>query len=64
VIVDPSRAAGRRELVRPLALAARAVGPHGVMVEIHPKPEEALADGAQALTFGDFAALLREIYAG
>lgn len=64
IIVDPSRAAGKRELVGPLALAARAVGPHGIMVEIHPRPEEALVDGAHALGFPEFARLLRDIYAG
>ncbi len=61
VIVDPSHAAGRRELVRPLALAARGVARHGVMVEIHPAPETALSDGAQALPFGEFAELMREL---
>jgi chorismate mutase/prephenate dehydratase len=63
ILVDPSRAAGQRDLVPPLALAARAVAPHGVLVEIHPSPEDALCDGAQALRFADFARLLRQIYA-
>mgnify|MGYP005832935701 CR=1 FL=1 len=62
VVVDPSRAAGRRDLVRPLALAARVLGPHGILLEIHPRPEEALADGAQALSFPEFAELARELY--
>lgn len=62
VVVDPSRAAGRRDLVRPLALAARVLGPHGIMLEIHPKPEEALCDGAQALSFPEFAQLARELF--
>ena len=44
-MVDPSHAAGRRDLVIPLALAAYAVGPHGLIVEIHPEPEKALSDG-------------------
>ena len=61
VIVDPSHAAGRRELVAPLALAAHAVGPHGLMIEIHPDPEKALSDGPQALPFDEFAALMREL---
>jgi len=52
VIVDPSHAAGRRDLVVPLARAAMAVGADGVMVDVHPHPEVALCDGAQAL-FGD-----------
>ena len=50
VIVDPSHAAGRRDLVLPLARAAMAVGADGVMVDVHPQPERALCDGAQALT--------------
>ena len=62
VIVDPSHAAGRRDLVIPLALAAQAVGPHGLIVEIHPEPEKALSDGPQALRFFEFADLMRRIY--
>src|SRR5882724_12992244 len=49
VIVDPSHAAGRRDLVVPLARAAMAVGADGVIVDVHPDPERALCDGAQAL---------------
>jgi chorismate mutase/prephenate dehydratase len=63
VIVDPSHAAGRREWVAPLARAARAVGSHGVMIEIHPDPEKALSDGPQSLHFDQFAALARELMA-
>jgi chorismate mutase / prephenate dehydratase len=62
IMVDPSHAAGRRDLVVPLALAAHAVGPHGLVVEIHPEPENALSDGPQALRFGQFADLMRKIY--
>ena len=61
VIVDPSHAAGRRELVAPLARAARAVGAHGVMIEIHPDPQHALSDGPQSLDFDEFKALAQEI---
>lgn len=50
VIVDPSHAAGRRDLVVPLARAGIAAGADGVMVDVHPHPELALVDGAQALT--------------
>jgi len=49
VIVDPSHASGRRELVIPLSLAAAAAGADGLLVEVHPYPPEALCDGAQAL---------------
>jgi 3-deoxy-7-phosphoheptulonate synthase len=55
VIVDPSHAAGRRELVTPLSLAAAAVGADGIIVEVHPNPDEAICDGPQALRSEDFA---------
>ena len=55
VIVDPSHAAGRRELVRPLSLAAAAAGADGIIVEVHPNPDEAICDGPQALRAEDFA---------
>ena len=54
VVVDPSHAAGRRGLVEPLALAAAAAGADGVMVEVHPSPDEAICDGPQALEADDF----------
>jgi len=49
VIVDPSHAAGRRELVTPLSLAAAAAGADGIIVEAHPAPDDAICDGPQAL---------------
>ena len=49
VIVDPSHAAGRKDLVVPLSRAAIAVGADGVIVDVHPNPEQALCDGPQAL---------------
>jgi 3-deoxy-7-phosphoheptulonate synthase len=55
VVVDPSHAAGRRELVRPLSLAAAAVGADGIIVEVHPNPDEAICDGPQALHADEFA---------
>jgi 3-deoxy-7-phosphoheptulonate synthase len=55
VIVDPSHAAGRRDLVGPLSLAAAAVGADGIIVEVHPNPDEAICDGPQALRADDFA---------
>lgn len=58
VIVDPSHAAGNRDLVAPLALAAQAIGAHGIMVEIHPDPDNALSDGPQSLRFDQFEDLL------
>lgn len=61
VIVDPSHACGRRDLVLPLARAAVAVGADGVIVDLHPRPDEALCDGAQALTDADVPALARTV---
>jgi 3-deoxy-7-phosphoheptulonate synthase len=55
VIVDPSHAAGRRDLVLPLSLAAAAAGADGIIVEVHPNPEEAICDGPQALRADGFA---------
>src|SRR5215207_9262953 len=66
VIVDPSHAAGRRALVLPLARAAAAVGADGIIVEAHPRPEEALCDGPQQIPvdeFGEFAREVKEIVA-
>ncbi|HET9582125.1 MAG TPA: 3-deoxy-7-phosphoheptulonate synthase [Gemmatimonadota bacterium] len=61
VVVDPSHATGRRELVPPLALAALAAGADGIMVEVHPDPENALSDGPQSLTFPQFAGMMGEL---
>jgi 3-deoxy-7-phosphoheptulonate synthase len=61
VIVDPSHPAGRRDLVLPLARAAVAVGADGIIVETHPRPEEALSDAAQQIPSGEFGAFADEI---
>lgn len=61
VIVDPSHAAGRAELIAPLAKAAIAAGADGLLIEIHPNPEEALSDKAQALDFEAFGALVESL---
>ncbi len=61
VIVDPSHAAGRRELVPALALAAVAAGADGIMVEVHADPDRALSDGRQSLTPEAFAAMMSEL---
>jgi 3-deoxy-7-phosphoheptulonate synthase len=63
VIVDPSHAAGKRDIVIPLAKAAIAAGADGVMVEVHDRPEEALSDGPQSLTLGMFREMVRELKA-
>jgi 3-deoxy-7-phosphoheptulonate synthase len=59
VIVDPSHAAGRAELVAPLACGAVAAGADGLMIEVHPRPEAALSDGEQSLTPAAFTDLMR-----
>ncbi|MGZ5021365.1 MAG: bifunctional 3-deoxy-7-phosphoheptulonate synthase/chorismate mutase [Chthoniobacterales bacterium] len=61
VIVDPSHAVGKRDWVGPLAHASRAVGAHGVMIEIHPDPEHALSDGPQSLDLEQFNVLSRTL---
>jgi len=63
VVVDPSHAAGRRDLVAPLALAAAAVGADGIVVELHPDPDAAICDGPQAMLCDDFAAFAGRIEA-
>lgn len=60
VIVDPSHAAGKRELVTPLALAGLAAGADGMIVEIHTCPDKALCDGPQALTETMFENLMKQ----
>jgi 3-deoxy-7-phosphoheptulonate synthase len=61
VIVDPSHAPGRRSLVEPLSLAAAAVGADGIIVEVHPAPEQAICDGPQQLHAHDFARYARRV---
>lgn len=61
VIVDPSHATGKRSLITPLTRAAVAVGADGAIIEVHPCPEEALSDGMQSLSFGEFAALQHDV---
>ena len=59
MIVDPSHAAGKRDLILPMARAAVVAGADGLIVEVHPAPENALCDGPQALhaeTFGAWVA--------
>jgi 3-deoxy-7-phosphoheptulonate synthase len=58
VIVDPSHATGKRWLVKPLAIGGVAVGADGVMVEVHPSPEEALSDAEQQLNLAQFVDLM------
>jgi 3-deoxy-7-phosphoheptulonate synthase len=63
VIVDPSHSGGRRDLVEPLSLAAAAAGADGLLIDVHPAPETALVDGAQAILPGEFRALMDRVRA-
>ena len=58
VVVDPSHATGKRFLVKPLVLAGVAAGADGAIVEVHPRPEEALSDGEQSLTLDQFREIM------
>lgn len=61
VLVDPSHGTGKRDYVPPMALAALAAGADGLLIEIHPRPEKALSDGAQSLDFPAFKKLLESL---
>ena len=58
VIVDPSHATGRRDVIPALACAAVAIGADGLIVEVHPEPEMALSDGEQSLSFEQFESMM------
>jgi 3-deoxy-7-phosphoheptulonate synthase len=61
VFVDPSHAVGVRRWIRPLCRAAKAVGAHGLLIEVHPNPPEAKSDKDQALTFEDFGTIMHDL---
>ncbi|MBY8996990.1 MAG: 3-deoxy-7-phosphoheptulonate synthase [Candidatus Thorarchaeota archaeon] len=61
LIIDPSHAAGKRDIVIPLARAGLAVGADGLIIEVHPRPDEALVDGAQSLTIEMFRSFMDSI---
>ncbi len=63
VIVDPSHGTGKNYMVTPLARAGVAVGAHGLIIEVHDRPDQALSDGAQALTLTQFEQLVTEVRA-
>lgn len=63
VIVDAAHGTGRSFMVTPLARAGVAVGADGLMIEVHCRPDEALSDGAQSLTFDEYAKMVREVQA-
>ena len=61
VIVDPSHALGRTDLIEPMAKAALAAGAHGLLIEAHPAPEQALSDAPQALSLDALRRLGRSL---
>jgi 3-deoxy-7-phosphoheptulonate synthase len=61
VIVDPSHAAGRRDLVLPMSMAAAAAGADGIIVEVHPDPDAAICDGPQQLIADQFPAYAAQV---
>ena len=61
VIVDVSHAAGRRDLIVPVALAVKAAGFNGLMVEVHLKPDKARTDSKQQISFEDFRTLMQKL---
>jgi 3-deoxy-7-phosphoheptulonate synthase len=63
IMIDASHGTGKNYMVTPLARAGVAVGADGLMIEVHCKPEEALSDGAQALTLDEFEQMANEVRA-
>src|SRR2546422_1303709 len=63
IISDPSQGTGRRDLVTPMSLASVAAGTDGLLIEVHPNPDEALKDGAQSLTIEQFQSLMPQVQA-
>ena len=63
IVADPSNGTGRRDIVAPMARAAIAAGADGVMVEVHPDPDRALANGAQSLRPEQFEDLMHQLQA-
>lgn len=63
IMVDPSHSTGKWQLVAPMSKAAIAAGADGIIVEVHPNPEDALSDGAQSLTFANFASMMQDLRA-
>jgi 3-deoxy-7-phosphoheptulonate synthase len=63
IMVDPSHGVGIRRFIRPLCRAAKAVGAHGMLIEVHPDPERSVSDAEQALSYDDFARIMEDLRA-
>ena len=63
IVVDPSHSTGKWYLVTPVALASIAAGAHGLLIEVHPNPDQAKCDGPQSLTFENFDILMEQVNA-
>ena len=63
IVADPSHSTGKWYLVTPVALASVAAGAHGLLVEVHPNPDQAKCDGPQSLTFENFDILMEQVNA-
>jgi 3-deoxy-7-phosphoheptulonate synthase len=61
IIVDPSHGVGRWDIVEPMSVASVAVGARGLMIEVHPNPEEALSDGYESLKYDNFETLMKNV---
>lgn len=61
IIVDPSHATGRRDMIEPMSMAALAAGAHGLMIEIHTDPQQSLSDANQALNPQQFSSLMHKV---
>ena len=62
VIVDPSHGTGRKSMIAPMSFAAIAAGAHGIMVDVHDRPHEALCDGPQAICPGEFGSITQKLH--
>jgi 3-deoxy-7-phosphoheptulonate synthase len=62
VIVDPSHATGKRSLILPVSLAAVAAGADGLIIEVHPNPDQAVSDAAQTVDFAQFSTIATAVF--
>ena len=61
IIIDPSHAAGRRDIIIPLCVAAKAIGADGIIVEVHNEPDKALCDGKQSISLEMYDELIQKL---